>query len=162
MATMDAWELYNEMFKDGNKVVIVTEDDELVWGELQTEKDGCFIHRPNLKGRLCRGKKYYWHQIRFMSNDGFPCSQLLGADGSKSIEYEDPADKLIREAFDREYEPRVTTVFGDPFIIEDVSAKLYNPGILDYDGDQEEVLVMTAKDGARGCLWDLSTIFYFA
>jgi hypothetical protein len=95
-----------------------------------------------------------------MSHDGFPCRQLLGSDGSSSIENEPSMKDAIRNGLVKEYR---LMVFGDPFLIENVSGVLHNPG---NDGpeweseDGEECLELVASDGARGMLWHLPTVFY--
>jgi len=163
MAKINAWDLYKDCFKDGDSVVIITELDYLIWGKLETTKIGCYLKRRNRWGGLVKGKLWLWDEIRFMANDGFPCRQLLGADGSRAIEKECTVENVIRHAFEEEYDCTATMVLGDPFIIEDVDTILYNLGNSgDYwDELDEEVIKMTSKDGAVGCLWDLSTIFFF-
>lgn len=165
MPKIDALDLFKECFKDGDVVVIVTEDDSVYYGKLKTEGDlGCYIKRKNYKNMLQNGHLFRWEEIRFMAHDGFPCSQLLGADGKKSIEKEKSKDSKIRRAFQYEFGIGSTIVFGDPFIIESVDSILYNPGNTGdnyWDELDEEVIKMTSKDGAIGCLWDLSTIFFF-
>lgn len=164
MPMVDSWELYKKTFNDGDEVVIITELDKVVYGKLETTKIGCYLKRRNRGGRLVHGRLWLWDQIRFMANDGFPCAQLLGADGNVSIEKEKSVQWSIRTAFEEEYGPTCTLVLGDPFIIEGVNATLYNSGnsLGHYDELDEEVLVMTARDGAKGCLWDLSTVFHFS
>lgn len=165
MSKIDAWKLYKECFKDGDIVVIVTEDDSIYYGKLKTEEYGCYIRRKNYHNRLQNGRLFRWEEIRFMAHDGFPCKQLLGADGNKSIEKERSKDSKIRKAFQCEFGIESTIVYGDPFLIENVATILYNSGNTgNYHWDEldEEVLKMIAKDGAKGCLWDLSTIFFFS
>ena len=103
----DAWDLYHSMFKEGDEVVIVTEEeDHFEWGKIKTEKDGCRLTRPGQKS-----KYFDWDNIRFLAHDGFPVKKLMGADGSKTIEKIDTTktQEAIREAlsinsqsFDRE------------------------------------------------------------
>lgn len=57
-------------------------------------------------------------------------------------------------------------VFGDPFLIEDVDAKLLNPGSVYLGGGfenwkYEEVVAMRSRDGANGLLYDLFTVYDF-
>lgn len=55
-------------------------------------------------------------------------------------------------------------VFGDPFLIEGMCSQLFNAGNSGSEHwleDTEECLVLTAKDGAKAQLFDLSTIYYF-
>lgn len=56
-------------------------------------------------------------------------------------------------------------LFGDPFLIENVSAELYNPGNSSPEfwghHDYEEVLILTAKDGAKAQLFTVPNIYYF-
>lgn len=161
---MDAWKIYNKCFKDGDTVIIVTEDDGVYYGILKTEETGCYIRRKNSFKKLQNGHLFEWEIIRFMAHDGFPCKQLLGADGHPSIEKERSENQKIRAAFQCEYGLETTLVYGDPYLIENVTAVLHNSGNTGdkyWDELDEEVLVMTSKDGAVGCLWDLSTIFFF-
>jgi len=93
---VDAWTLWDSMFKKGDDVVLITDDDELKWGKIgEVTKDSL---------RLKTGQKSLevinWDDVRFMAHDGFPVKKLMGADGSQLIEQLDTTDtqKAIREA----------------------------------------------------------------
>lgn len=204
----DAWKLWRSMFKDGDEVVAITDDDRVVAGKIKAKPMTCTIKRIGFKA-----VEIDWDDIRFIAHDGFPVKKLLGADGSATIEALNTRDKrkAIRKMltynfckgcgkfklpeefppYDKErvrrycgvcrdlvlgnITPRETPlghtnsmVFGDPFIIEGVSARLLNPGNVylgrgeGYKGWAfEEVLVLRSKDGAAGLLYDLHTIYHF-
>jgi len=94
--TPDAWTLFRSMFKDGDEVVITTDEDEFHWGVLTIGDLGCDVKRPGHKPVYLE-----WDVIRFMAPDGFPVKKLMGADGHKSIMGLDTRDtrRAIRQAF---------------------------------------------------------------
>jgi len=89
------WDLYYSMFKDGDEVIIITEDDDYLWGSVTAINAGAILSRPNKEDKLVP-----WEDIRFMSHDGFPVKKLMGADGSNLIELLDTTDtqEAIRQA----------------------------------------------------------------
>lgn len=157
---LTAWDLFNRNFKDGDEVVVIDEDDRVGWGRLQMiDVNGFMLVRRSPLGST-QAKRFWWEDIRFMSHDGFPVRQLMGADGSRTIEKEPSAVEVLRAGLRQEY---IGIVFGDPFLIEKVSAEVHNPG---NDGpehwmeDTEESLKLVAPDGARALLWELNTVFH--
>ena len=181
--TPDAWRLFWNTFTQGEHVVIVTDEDEFFWGGLgKVTGEGLMLEAQGLfGGKLINKRVFLWDEIRFMAHDGFPVRRLMGADGSKSIErigtgkthnlilalLRTPSPPVEYGGVDDwiDESPSGTAVFGDPFIIEDVSMKLLNPGNTgsEYweDHPYEEVIVCKSKDGAAGLLYDLSTIYHF-
>lgn len=160
MPSKDAWELYNSCFSDGQNVVIVTDFDTFEWGTLRTTPLGCWLARVSRKDRF-----FKWDDIRFMAHDGFPVMKLMGADGSRLIEKLDTTYSIgaIRAAL-IEMPPaaHVRVKFGDPYVIEDVRAELFNAGNTGpdfWDELDEEVVSLRAGDGAVGLLWNLETVF---
>jgi hypothetical protein len=202
---IDICELYDSMFKDGEEVVIVTDEEEYFWGILETTSTHCILKKP--------GRKIIeidWNDVRFMSHDGFPIKKLRGADGSALIEHLDTSNtqKAIRKALEakfgrcdscdnlamltevecRVYDKRFgerredrdftnlecescskgkksrrhEVVFGDPFLVENVSSYLINPGIpwCLNNWRYEETILMRSKDGANAMLWDIDTIYH--
>lgn len=55
-------------------------------------------------------------------------------------------------------------VFGDPFLVENVSVQVFNPGnngpVFWGNHPFEESLLLSAKDGARALLYDSKSIYY--
>lgn len=93
----DAWSLYHAMFKNGEEVVLVLENDEFTWGKIvKTTADYL-----TLKSLTDKEEKIHWDDVRFMAHDGFPVRQIFGADGSHLIEQVDTKDiqKAIRQIF---------------------------------------------------------------
>lgn len=153
----DAWSLYHTMFKNGDEVVLVLEDDEFTWGKIvRAEKE-----KIVLKSLTDKEEKIHWDDVRFMAHDGFPVKQLFGADGSHLIEQLDTTNtqKAIRQAFSAKTCPRcdkpavsldawnncpkcvergysspafrgvsTRTVLGHPYEITAKSGLLMNPG----------------------------------
>jgi hypothetical protein len=184
MTDPKGWQLFESCFKLGDEVVVVDVFDQFWWGLLDGITDfGCLLLRPGVEP-----KSLTWDDVRFMAHDGFPVRRLIGADGSATIEKLDTTDtqRAVRKALALEYpkqKPYVPAraVFGDPFDVEAASAKLYHPGNSgpgywsrfwngrEYHSEDhreagyetEEVLVLTAKDGAKAELWDLTTIYAF-
>ncbi len=173
----NAWELFRKLFREGDEVIIITDEDAFIWGDLMSyDEEGCELR--SMKGT----RKYKWDCIRFMGHDGFPVRALTGASEELSI--------LKDECFIRSIigYPRFTDVrfierdrkdwlsnrpggyrsgggsvtFGDPFLIENTEMKLMNLGNRgEYfeDDAYEEVIVCESKDGAKALLYDLETTF---
>ena len=180
-----SWDLYRSMFKDGDFVVVIDENDDMHWGKIKSTEEHATLSWP---GRP-RAKPIPWTEIRFISHDGFPVKKLFGADGSRSIEKLDSKKpmQIIRTMLDHTFCDRCSKVkperlmergsyppsctacyrkiyvrFGDPFDIETVRAELVNSGNCGdawWGEDFEEVLMLYADDGARAQLFDLSTVF---
>ncbi len=77
---IDAWTLFHSLFKEGEEVWLITDEDDFIWGELlEFNDEECALY--------FRGRKVWfrWDCIRFISHDGFPVRSLTGADGSRSI-----------------------------------------------------------------------------
>lgn len=92
---MTAWELYHAMFKDGEDIVLIDEDDVVWQGRIVRVDDSTIT----IKTPIGKEKAYKWLSVRFMSHDGFPVKKLFGADGSRLIEKLDTGDvqKLLRD-----------------------------------------------------------------
>ena len=222
--------MFRSMFKNGDQIVVITDQDEFFWGKMKIDLDGGV--NPGLRLTLLSGieKWLWWQNIRFMAHTGFPVKQLLGpgADAlavvletanitdriraATLLEFKrlndlvvcrscgvavarDPMElatlqeagfdiKGVGELYHRcvgrspniwrcpkcatEGELKLfdnATVFGDPWLIEDFSATLLNPGARgaahwawDPHGEHEEVLVLNHRNGAGGMLWDLKTV----
>lgn len=154
----DSWQLFHEMFKDGEDIVVVDEYDHFYWGKIRLHKTnpdlGFYLKRTNGKEKCFR-----WLDIRFMAQDGFPIRKLKGADGSESILDEKPA--LISTVTESYF---TRTVFSDPFMIDDCYFDHFNPGksgMEHYLQDEEECLALYAKDGACAQLYNFESIYYF-
>lgn len=163
----DGWALWRECFKEGEDVIAVTVDDKFFWGTLRTLSEGVELTKPNAKTKCLP-----FDDIRFMSHDGFPVQQLMGADGSEAIVSlrAERVHEAIREALEMYVpgEPRYrrpsSYVCGHPFIVEASACRLLNPrnaGPDFYSEPNEEVLQCWSPDGAVGLLWDLDTVFHF-
>jgi hypothetical protein len=183
------WDLFHETFKIGDDIIIITDIDEFVVGEMvKFDEDACSI-------RVARNmplRDVEWVDVRFMSHEGFPVKKLIGADGSRLIEKLDTksTQETIRKALTRSvcggcsklglsegmhhYRGEIfhpgcyKVVGGDPFMIEAVEAKLWNPGNEDpffWSGNPgeefEECIELIARDGAVGHLFDLPSVYHF-
>jgi len=169
--TKNAWDLFHSMFKDNEDIVVIDEYDNVYWGKILVEKTDpdMGFHLKRINGKT---KFFYWHDIRYMGQDGFPLRKLKGADGSASIEKEKSVENEIRTQVvtlqtekprrKRRRSPFVS-VFGDPFMVENCTAELFNPGnygMKHYLEDEEECLVLTADNGAVAQLYNLPYIYH--
>lgn len=165
----DNWTLLRNMFKEGDEVVLVLEDDTFAWGALRTLNEGVELYR-----QACRTKFYPWEIVRFMAHDGFPVRKVTGPPSDDIIEDLDTVgvQRAVRGLLDAAKPKRKPRTggwsrtsglgFGDPYLIEGVSAALYNRGRVSAPGEAyEETIVMRSPEGARGLLWDVPTIFEF-
>ena len=170
MTKINAWDLYHSSFKKGDEVIIVDDEDKAHYGKIvEVHRDSLFFKN---RGMRCLD----WLNIRFMANYGFPIKELHGADGSSSIELLDTSDlqKTIRlntrQLDDLSTlhhvelpEHNVELVIGDPYLIENVEAKIVNTGNSGWNHwlhDHEESLVLIAKDGAMGLLYDIPSVYF--
>lgn len=157
------WDLFFECFKVGDDVIVVLDNDKFYWGKILLHEG----EEKNISFSLCntvasRIKRLNWEDVTFISHDGFPVKKMIGADGSPLIEEIDTEDiqLSLRERLARTF---CDIVFADPFLIQNVSGRLYNKGNC---GEQfwgknfEECLVLEAKDGAKGHLFDVPHVYY--
>jgi len=82
---VDAWTLFHSLFKKGDEVWLITDEDDFIFGKLLDFCDEACKLR--FLGKVVH---FRWDCIRFMSHDGFPVRSLHGADGSRSILKEKP------------------------------------------------------------------------
>ncbi|MCK5604805.1 hypothetical protein KAR91_23145 [Candidatus Pacearchaeota archaeon] len=192
--------LFEGMFKIGEEVVAIDDEDRFFWGKLQSYDECGFTLS---KGKGIASVKLDWEETQFMAHDGFPVQKLLGADGSEKIVLEDTKDiqgivrrvldgkicegcfNIVKEtcraerAEDDEYDILEICaacidsgkyhkfVIRHPYLIEDVQSTLFNVanlGLSEQEAfylDREEVVLMGARNGAGGLLWDIPSIYYF-
>lgn len=212
MEKVNTWDLFHSMFKEGEQVVVIDEDDSFHWGYLfSSDVGGIHLTRPK------RSEFIKWEDIVFISHDGFPVKKLppSGADmfieamlKTKKIEnkqqliretlttdlcyycgslyFENSLNLIFRRHADNTkcpkckygysdddddsptyapgHGPSTGLSFGDPFEIEKVSCRLFNPGNNSlyheyYDDTFIETLAMVSKDGAKAQLFTLNTVF---
>ncbi len=180
---IDVNELLKKEFKNDDKVVIIHDDTTsgegvLRYGRLKLYKKYCIVG----------GKRFSWKNVIFMSHDGFPCrtmdinmstEQLDAIDNEetmllmrKVLAEEGAQEKALlatieEKAASKSYAERVNVPRrcyggggGCPFVFDNVQMQILNSGIV--VPTCEETLVMTAKDGARGFMWDIDNeIFDF-
>jgi hypothetical protein len=191
---VNAWELLYSCFRDGDDVVFIDDQDNIFGGKLKYLKGAekkLYFNLISISGTT---KEYVWSEIRFMSHYGFPVKKLSGADGSRFIEQTDTTDiqKALREIIGsamcfqcskkisvdgnffkgragegylcKDHHHLKRAVFGDPFLIEDVRAVLYNRGNCGpewYGHPCEESTLLVSRDGAKGILYEVPTVYHF-
>lgn len=165
MRTKTNWDLFFECFKVGDDVIVVFDNDKFYYAKIVLHEG----EEKNISFSLCntvtsRMKRFNWEDVTFISHDGFPVKQMIGADGSQLIEEVDTKhiQLSLRERLARTF---CDIVFADPYLIENVSGKLYNPGNCGerfWGNNFEECLMLEAKDGAKGQLFDLPHIYHFS
>ncbi len=199
--SMDGWELWDAMFRKGDEIIIIDDDDRVRFGVIGEITDAWFVLKPR------GGQSGYirWDNVRFACHEGFPVRKIMG--DWRSVQklrgrtsaakvrsaliaefgderYKSAADELAQhiasnvayiiekltdkenegKALDVRYVRRPTrTVFGDPFMIDEVATVLVNPGRtiyepVGYELDYEECLAMCSGDGACALLWDTPSI----
>ena len=161
----DAWNLFNSLFKDGDSIHIVTDDDKDFQGKMLSTETGVYLSRITKKSKF-----FLWDDIRFISHDGFNIKKLFGADGSKSIEEEESkkTERRFRKATHfTAYSKRLTPsryIFGDPFMVECDEVQRINtfyPGSKIFQPSWEELLLLKSKDGAVGMLYHFESIYFW-
>lgn len=156
-----AWDIFNAAFSVGDHLIMITDEDEIVQGEM--------IECTETYGMLKTSKMKItipWIHVRFCSHIGFPVAECCGADGHISIEKEKNVAEDLRSMLQGSVRNKncgvsLTTRFGDPFdITEPVKAFIFHPRILTYGGEFEEGIKLQAKDGAIGLLYHLESVYF--
>jgi hypothetical protein len=93
-----AWELFKKDFKNGDQVIIVTEDERFDWGTLHYNDEKGDV---TLSSGLRPVRTYHWNQIVFMCQDGFPVRKVFGPSPERERKYED-VPGLLRAALAEE------------------------------------------------------------
>ncbi len=155
----DGWKFFRAHFKEGERVVVITDDDEVFAGK------GTFLELGiSLASTHRKPKFFYWEDVAFISHDGFPVKKLLGADGSDSIEGLDTKDleRDIIESLSESDCKKYDIVKGDPFLIENCKASLVRCFYPKFPNlGTEDCIQLISNDGAVGLLYDFPTIFHF-
>ena len=68
-----ALKLLAKDFKNGQSVIIITENERFDWGTLKYNKE-----TVTLTSGLRPPRTYHWNQIVFMCHDGFPVRKVFG------------------------------------------------------------------------------------
>ncbi len=84
---IDVWSLWDAMFQVGDPVVVITDDDRYLWGQVSWTPMAITVKRSGHKAETVS-----WDEVRFVAHDGFPVKKLRGADGSSSIEKENTSE----------------------------------------------------------------------
>jgi len=188
---IDGWTIFNKMFKPGDDLILIDEDDNFFGGKLIMAVEAGLI----LKIGIQKEKLYDWDDIRFISHDGFPVKKLMPSGSDRYIQqaFSSEIPELIRNILTKEScrhckeimerdvlkkherrcserpEPIAGTrsyYGGCPWRIEDVFSQIVNVGnCSDYfqyiDQTFLETAVLQSLDGANGLLWDLGSIYHF-
>ncbi len=174
-----AWETYRRAFKDGDQVVIETDEGKFVWGVLKTKNDGIMLGRP--KGR--RASEFLWEEIVFMAHDGFPDRGIIGMTKEEAEDRAFMTDTELIRSFlvgasspKHKIPPPSTSTYvpserkrsfglGCPFAVEGVYIRsvlnIGNNGPQYWGWDNEETLILESRDGAIMHSFDMSHIFLF-
>lgn len=160
---INAWTTLFDLFKSGEEVFVIDEDDEFYYGKFKQDTDCCKVGSKELD----------WEKIVFISHDGFPVRWLktgvpsdfflrqntikiqkrirqLKSDWVKSTKVE-KAPVATRRIFS----------WGDPYEIEKVIVTPFNIGGPMSDAPNAEFLRLDAIDGAVGLFYDIPSIWAF-
>src|SRR4030042_5273543 len=87
-----ALEVLAKDFKNGQSVIIITENERFDWGPLEYNKE-----TVPLTSGLRPPRAYHWNQIVFMCHDGLPVRKVLGKFPEREREFEN-VPGLLRAA----------------------------------------------------------------
>ena len=157
-----AWDIWRTQFTDGEELIVLDEDEHVWRGRHEATGDHLVIH-PGTVHEV----RIKWVNVAFVAHDGFPARKLMGADGSRTAEMIETTDvtAALRQLFhlvNLEAGP-VNFAFSDPWWVEGAEGVLYfagNDGPEHWVQDEEEVLVLRARDGARAMLWSVDSVFH--
>jgi len=169
-----AWKVYRSAFKDGDEITIEDDKGDFHWGKLVTSNE--IITLTRLGGW---SKSFFWHEIVFMCDDGFPFKEIMGmsreeaelrADQTDTRIIRDKLSKLVQQVKhvpDKRKSPERQKRIGGgcPFVYGPAEiSDLLNPGNNGpnfWGEDDEELLILKASDSAIAHSFDLSHLFLF-
>jgi hypothetical protein len=155
---VNSWLMLFAMFKEGEEVYVIDEDDKFHFGKFKPNMDYCSVG----------DKEIDWDKVTFMSHDGFPITWLktgVPPDFFRNQDTTKIQERLRRLGSDAELEPnrrplrRTSFRWGDPYDIEEVSVVGFNIGGPITDSPDCEFLKLTAVDGAVGLFYDIPSVF---
>ena len=166
---MDAWDLFEQDFKQGDEVIIVNSQDLVDFGTLKYDEKGFTLESGSRPKR-----SYTWHQCTFMAKDGFPVRKIFGRfpkgpditskqDALRIIaadDFQTHEERTVARKKESEYGIR----FGCPFETDPCLVQVFNPGCFGQEFDltsMEETLRLTHSNGTVAQLWQLTEIFDF-
>ena len=165
----DQWDIYRSCFDEGQEVCLIDTEDNVWFGNLQTTEAHAVLVRSGGRSQVVP-----WEECRFMCHDGFPYKQLEEKFDPKTLierlAMHNVAD-VVREHLDDAWGevanmddvPKQVryAIFGDPFeITRPVTAEIFSPGSK-AEWPNEELVVLTADDGAKAQLFDLHTVLHW-
>lgn len=185
---IDVDKLLKKEFKNDDKVVIIHDDTtsgegKLHYGRLRLYKKYCIVGSKRFAWKHIIFMSHDGFPCRVM-NINMSTEQLDNIDSEEALllmrkvlaDEQDQECKRIKESEEairsnervrvaqrKAFEipkPRYGCGGGCPFLFEDVDMRIINNGII--TPEFAETLIMTAKDGAKGFMWDIDNeIFDF-
>jgi len=146
---MDNVALFDQMFDEGDNVIVITCFDEMVSGTLQPDRDGFTLQGPSGPRRLG------WGEVRFMAHDGLPVRFLPDGTNQHLPDLQDTTKHRNILALGQQPSRIIS---GDPWVLEDCTTHLVNPHGPE-GSSHEETVVLHHANGAKGLLWDLPTVY---
>lgn len=158
---VDAWKVLFDMFPNGEKVIVILNNDDYWWGK--------FIHDMN----YCKvgGREYDWDDVVVIAKEGFPVKFLKTGVAPEFFINQDNSQtsQKIREAValpsvKHVYHTKTEFVYirgGDPWLIPDVKLEGFNLGNMLSDTREEEFLIAYTVEGQQAIIYDLPIIFEF-
>lgn len=77
---VDGWKLFRKLFKVGQFVVAITDEDKMIWGYLDWTDEHLVLSYPTR-----HTAQYDWDTIRFIGHDGFPIKKVWGSQGQDEL-----------------------------------------------------------------------------
>jgi hypothetical protein len=146
-----AWRVFRSAFRDGEHVVVETDDGKFHWGRLRAENDVLVLTRPNGES-----EEVDWDEVEFVSHDGFPVSAIAGL---SVLQAENAAQLTNRDLIVAALEGRTHFGGGCPWWAGPAElVAVHNRGSRSLKEDCE-TLVFRAADGALMHSYDTGHLF---
>ncbi len=158
---VDAWKVLFDMFPDGEKVIVILDNDDYWWGKFTHDMNCCKVG----------GQEYDWDTVTIIAKEGFPVKFLktgvapeffINQDNSHTSQKirETVASLPVRHVHHSKTE-FVYLRGGDPWLIPDVQLEGFNLGNMISDSRDEEFLIAYTAEGQPAIIYDLPLIFEF-
>lgn len=158
---VDAWKVLFDMFPDGEKVIVILDNDDYWWGKFTHDMNCCKVG----------GQEYDWNDVVVIAKEGFPVKFLKTGVAPEFFIDQDNSrtTQKIREAValppaKHVHHTKTEFVFirsGDPWLIPDVHLEGFNLGNVLPDTREEEFLIARTAEGQQAIIYDLPLIFEF-
>lgn len=142
------YNMYDQVFTDGDRVIIVDTKDRMWSGELYSHIDHIELYKPN--GFI---KRIMFDDVRFIAQEGFSVRSVRSPFIHECTENRDKFREYLKvKTSDAETTPKFIG-FGDPFEIDNLAVA---KPIIDF---KDEALLCHCNNGTQAMLYHFESVF---